>query len=56
MIIDIHGHYTTAPAQLGAWRDLQIAFANGQGEAPDPATLHISDDRSEEHTSELQSH
>ncbi|EED6225494.1 hypothetical protein XM82_004554, partial [Salmonella enterica subsp. enterica serovar Haifa] len=25
VIIDIHGHYTTAPAQLGAWRDLQIA-------------------------------
>lgn len=44
MIIDIHGHYTTAPSQLGAWRDLQIAFANGQGEAPDPAALHISDD------------
>ncbi len=44
MIIDIHGHYTTAPAQLGAWRDLQIAFADGQGEAPDPAALHISDD------------
>ena len=44
MIIDIHGHYTTAPAPLGAWRDQQIAFANGQGEAPDPAALHISDD------------
>ena len=44
MIIDIHGHYTTAPAQLGAWRDLQIAFANGEGEAPDPAALRISDD------------
>ena len=39
MIIDIHGHYTTAPAQLGAWRDLQIAFAEGRGEAPDPAAL-----------------
>ena len=25
MIIDIHGHYTTAPAALGAWRDAQIA-------------------------------
>ena len=25
MIIDIHGHYTTAPAALGAWRDRQIA-------------------------------
>ncbi|WP_334172642.1 amidohydrolase family protein [Sinomonas sp.] len=44
MIIDIHGHYTTAPAQLGAWRDLQIAFSEGRGEAPDPATLKISDD------------
>ena len=22
MIIDVHGHYTTAPAALGAWRDL----------------------------------
>lgn len=44
MIIDIHGHYTTAPTQLGAWRDLQIAFADGQGEAPDPTALRISDD------------
>ena len=44
MIIDIHGHYTTAPAQLGVWRDLQVAFANGQGDAPDPAALTISDD------------
>ena len=44
MIIDIHGHYTTAPAQLGAWRDLQIAYAEGKGEAPNPADLHISDD------------
>jgi 4-oxalmesaconate hydratase len=44
LIIDIHGHYTTAPAQLGAWRDLQIVFSEGQGVAPDPATLKISDD------------
>jgi len=44
LIIDIHGHYTTAPAQLGAWRDLQIAYAEGKGEAPNPADLHISDD------------
>ncbi len=43
MIIDIHGHYTTAPAQLGVWRDLQIAFTEGRGEAPDPAALRISD-------------
>ncbi|GMM96652.1 amidohydrolase family protein [Microbacterium luteum] len=44
MIIDIHGHYTTAPAQLGAWRDLQVAFAEGTGPAPDPAELAISDE------------
>ncbi|ADX75300.1 4-oxalomesaconate hydratase (plasmid) [Pseudarthrobacter phenanthrenivorans Sphe3] len=44
MIIDIHGHYTTAPTQLGAWRDLQIAFTEGRTDAPDPATLRISDD------------
>jgi 4-oxalmesaconate hydratase len=44
VIIDVHGHYTTAPAQLGAWRDRQIAFTEGRGEAPDPHTLHISDD------------
>jgi 4-oxalmesaconate hydratase len=44
MIIDIHGHYTTAPAPLGAWRDLQVAFAEGRGDAPDPAALRISDD------------
>jgi 4-oxalmesaconate hydratase len=44
VIIDIHGHYTTAPTQLGAWRDLQIEFTEGRAEAPDPATLRISDD------------
>jgi 4-oxalmesaconate hydratase len=44
LIIDIHGHYTTAPAAHGAWRDLQIAYANGQGEAPDADALKISDD------------
>ena len=44
MIIDIHGHYTTAPTQLGAWRDLQIAFTEGRTDAPDPSSLCISDD------------
>ncbi len=44
MIIDIHGHYTTAPTPLGAWRDQQIAFTRGEGAAPDPAALAISDD------------
>ncbi|HEX7537621.1 MAG TPA: amidohydrolase family protein [Dermatophilaceae bacterium] len=44
MIIDVHGHYTTAPDQLGVWRDLQVAFAEGRGKAPDPDALVISDD------------
>ncbi|MCC2031256.1 amidohydrolase family protein [Microbacterium allomyrinae] len=44
MIIDIHGHYTTAPDPLGAWRDLQVAFVEGRAESPDPAALRISDD------------
>jgi 4-oxalmesaconate hydratase len=44
LIIDIHGHYTTAPAQLGAWRDLQILFTEGLGEEPSVSALHISDD------------
>ena len=31
MIIDCHGHYTTAPKQLQAWRDAQmIAFENNR--------------------------
>ena len=25
MIIDCHGHYTTAPQKLQAWRDRQLA-------------------------------
>jgi 4-oxalmesaconate hydratase len=37
LIIDCHGHYTTAPKALGEWRRRQLA-----GE--DPGTLDISDD------------
>lgn len=44
MIIDIHGHYTTAPAQLGEWRDQQIAFTKNEGPKPNPQALKISDD------------
>ena len=44
MIIDVHGHYTTAPAALGAWRDLQIASLKDPGKAPKPSDLKISDD------------
>jgi 4-oxalmesaconate hydratase len=42
MIIDCHGHYTTAPAAHDAWRDLQkAAFRAGETPPPYPA---ISDD------------
>jgi 4-oxalmesaconate hydratase len=42
MIIDCHGHYTTAPPQHDAWRKGQLAaFAEGR---PAPAYPKISDD------------
>jgi 4-oxalmesaconate hydratase len=40
MIIDIHGHYTTAPAQLEAWRNKQIAALPNPFDQP----LVMSDD------------
>jgi 4-oxalmesaconate hydratase len=40
MIIDVHGHYTTAPRQLSAWRQRQIASAG----TPFTEKLEISDD------------
>ena len=44
MIIDVHGHYTTAPAALGAWRDLQIAGLKDPAQTPQASDLRISDD------------
>ena len=41
MIIDCHGHYTTAPAQLQAFRDGQIAALKG---GANPSLAAISDD------------
>ncbi|WP_433136870.1 amidohydrolase family protein [Actinomadura nitritigenes] len=43
MIIDCHGHFTTAPKALGAWRERQIA-AFGEGVRVSPGELEISDD------------
>ncbi|MFC3077653.1 amidohydrolase family protein [Phenylobacterium terrae] len=43
MIIDCHGHYTTAPAAHDAWRDLQIKAFESGGDV-DPAYPAISDD------------
>jgi len=44
MIIDIHGHYTTAPKALETWRNQQIAAINDPSSAPRPSDLKITDD------------
>lgn len=44
MIIDCHGHFTTAPLQLSAWRDRQIAAIGDPANAPDPDELVVTDD------------
>ncbi|MEY2960133.1 MAG: hypothetical protein RLZZ01_2701 [Actinomycetota bacterium] len=45
MIIDCHGHYTTAPHQLGDYREAQLrAFDGGPTPVGDPVVLRISDD------------
>ena len=44
MIIDCHGHYTTAPKALEEWRNRQIASLGNPAESPSPSELKISDD------------
>jgi len=44
MIIDCHGHYTTAPPALEAWRKQQIAAIGDPARAPSRASLKIGDD------------
>jgi len=44
MIIDIHGHYTTAPKALEAWRNQQIAGIKDPASKPKPGDLRITDD------------
>ncbi|MFE4695244.1 amidohydrolase family protein [Streptomyces sp. NPDC056749] len=45
MIIDVHGHYTTAPAPLGEWRGAQVAALTDPAQAPHRAGPTISDDQ-----------
>jgi 4-oxalmesaconate hydratase len=45
MIIDCHGHYTTAPAELQKFRDAQIAGLKDPALTPSASGLHISDDQ-----------
>ena len=44
MIIDIHGHYTTAPGELQAFRDAQLARLADPA-APEPSAVRVSDDQ-----------
>ena len=43
MIIDCHGHYTTAPSELEAWRKRQIAAFEGRSTRPGRSELVIRD-------------
>jgi len=45
MIIDCHGHYTTAPKELDAYRQRQIAGLKDPSHAAAKGTLAISDDQ-----------
>jgi 4-oxalmesaconate hydratase len=45
MIIDCHGHYTTAPAELQKYRDSQVVGLKDPAAKPLPAKLNISDDQ-----------
>jgi 4-oxalmesaconate hydratase len=45
VIIDCHGHYTTAPKPLQDWRDAQIAALAGLSAARSKGVVAISDDQ-----------
>ncbi|QJR11425.1 2-keto-4-carboxy-3-hexenedioate hydratase [Usitatibacter rugosus] len=44
MIIDCHGHYTTAPPALEAWRNRQVAALGNPAATPKASELKIGDD------------
>jgi 4-oxalmesaconate hydratase len=45
MIIDIHGHYTTEPPQLAAFRDKQLAGIADSARRPASTDLGVSDEQ-----------
>jgi len=45
MIIDCHGHYTTAPKELEAFRQKQIADLKDASHTPSKGALNITDDQ-----------
>ncbi len=44
MIIDCHGHFTTVPKQLHAWRKKQLENVHDVAAQPKPSDLNITDD------------
>jgi 4-oxalmesaconate hydratase len=54
VIIDVHGHYTTAPKALDAWRSRQIAGITAPSQAPRPSELRTTDDEIRETIEENQ--
>jgi 4-oxalmesaconate hydratase len=45
MIIDCHGHYTTAPNELQVYRDAQIAGSKNPSHVPSKGSVNITDDQ-----------
>ena len=45
MIIDCHGHFTTIPASLRAWRGKQTDAVKDPSVTPSPEGAHVSDDQ-----------
>ncbi len=45
MIIDIHGHYTTEPAAMHAFRDKQLAGLVDAARKPSSTNLGVSDEQ-----------
>ena len=45
MIIDCHGHYTTAPKELQTYRDEQIAGLKDKTKVQSKGKIHITDDQ-----------
>lgn len=44
LIIDCHGHYTTAPKAMETWRNAQVAAIKNPEQMPKQSDLKISDD------------
>jgi 4-oxalmesaconate hydratase len=54
LIIDVHGHYTTAPKALEAWRSRQIAAITDPTQAPRASEFRTTDDEIRETIEENQ--